>query len=148
MITKQSQNLEALIAAKTNLILTFGDPGSGKTCFLLALYKYLLLNKQWSIRHNVLRNKDKIDRMHRFIKNERKTGQLPEATNAGEIHELDLLIKPKYPDHRGLVSNNKERLFTFIDVAGEDCLHLLDFKSERGPIQQLLMPSCIRHFCI
>jgi len=141
MKSRYQIDVDALLQAKSHVVLTYGDPNVGKTCFLMALYKFLHAHRHWVIQHNVTGNLDKIHRIQNYLEAIEATGQLPFATTAGEIHELDLLITPTYPDTQQISSNMQSRLFTFLDISGEDCLQFLGKHTDEGPIQSYLLPN-------
>lgn len=100
--------IDSLIESGTNVIFMFGRPGVGKTCFLLAIIKYL--SKKYALELGSVYNKDGIAYMENLQKELEKDNSLPDPNLPGPINEMDLSFR----------TDNKEVIFTFLDIAGED----------------------------
>ena len=110
-----------LVESCTNVILVFGLPNAGKTCFMLAMYYFLRTTYVVEVNDD---NKDGTkylnDALLKFDK-----GDLPPRNRSGSIIEIDVAIE----------SGNREFVFTFIDLSGEDLLlfdHVL--AAEKGDV--------------
>ena len=83
--------LGKLTGSSTNLVFVFGYTGSGKTCFLVALYEYLF--RSCALLLNSTDNKGGISYIQTLSRDLREKAELPPQTAIGSIVEFDFTFK-------------------------------------------------------
>lgn len=110
-MTEKSKHLEN---SDSTVIFLYGLPGSGKTCFLASLLRYLY-KYDYDLILNTQQN-PKGSQYFMYLLETIDEMKIPEITGLAENNEIDICI----------TLNGQERYYTFVDVSGEH----LSFKDE------------------
>lgn len=108
------KRLKHLEESNTKVLFTFGAPGSGKTTFLAALYQSMFDDPNLKISLNTSDNAEGVRYIEK-ISEDLTDFKFPNITAPGTIKEVDWYVEDK-----SLHTREREGLFTFIDMAGEN----------------------------
>jgi hypothetical protein len=111
--------LDSIAESESLVVFIFGNKGTGKTAFLLAMYRYLL--SLGEVYLNPKTNPDGYRFMNRINKDWSMHKMLPNASDAGKPKEVDVeVIIQEKKESTSETAKKRHLFFTFVDVSGEN----------------------------